>query len=85
MVHRRITLMCLCVERSDVAISGRRLRFRRNSPVIRHCTARLPRRPLASSQCQTIGFHLFNDSLFISQVQCRARLSAPRRKARCCT
>ena len=30
-MHRRITQMCHCEERGDVAISGRRLRFRRNS------------------------------------------------------
>ena len=28
-MHRSTTLMCHCEERSDVAISGRQLRFRR--------------------------------------------------------
>ena len=35
---------CHCEERSDVAISGRQLRFRRGFPVIHPGTARLPRR-----------------------------------------
>ena len=35
---------CHCEERSDVAISGRQLRFRRGFPVIHSGTARLPRR-----------------------------------------
>ena len=35
---------CHCEERSDVAISGRQLRFRRSFPVIHPGTARLPRR-----------------------------------------
>ena len=34
---------CHCEERSDVAISGRQLRFRRGFPVIHPGTARLPR------------------------------------------
>ena len=36
-------LICHCEERSDVAISGRQLRFCRGFPVIRPGTARLPR------------------------------------------
>ena len=39
----RASLMCHCEERSDVAISGRQLRFRRSFPVIHPGTARLPR------------------------------------------
>ena len=35
---------CHCEERSDVAISGRQLRFRRKCPIIRPSTARFPRR-----------------------------------------
>ena len=35
--------VCHCEERSDVAISGRQLRFRRGFPVIHPGTARLPR------------------------------------------
>ena len=42
-MHRRTPLMCHCEERSDVAISGRQLRFRRGFPVIHPGTARLPR------------------------------------------
>ena len=42
-MHYGILLMCHCEERSDVAISGRQLRFRRSLPVIQPCTARLPR------------------------------------------
>ena len=49
--------MCHCEERSDAAISCNSLRFRRKLSAIRADTARLPRRPLASSQCQTWGPH----------------------------
>ena len=43
-------LPCHSEERSDVGISSRHLRFRRGFLVFRACTARLPRRPMASSQ-----------------------------------
>ena len=42
--RRHAPLICHCEERSDVAISGRQLRFCRGFPVIRPGTARLPRR-----------------------------------------
>ena len=44
------SLPCHSEERSDVGISSRHLRFRRGFLVFRACTARLPRRPPASSQ-----------------------------------
>ena len=43
LVHRGTPLTCHSEERSDVGISCRQLRFRRECPVIRPGTARLPR------------------------------------------
>ena len=43
-MHLGTSLMCHCEERSDVAISGRQLRFRREYHVIQPGSARFPRR-----------------------------------------
>ena len=65
-------LICHCEERSDVAISGRQLRFCRGFPVIRPGTARLPRplRGLAMTRQAGAAVH---------QRPCAVELSRTRR------